>query len=447
MYSKNQLQFLANKFNKKKTIQNDINRIQNIHKKSNHSFTIVLPPYKIIHRQESEETGNTEQIDKTTNIYKFNNNYSSDFIKFDVSRENYNDNDNIPKILFKDVPIPSYYETDKFDLNKINSNISTPIHMDIFIGDIIQDGDISRLKKKNIYKIIHVYQEKYASGVFPTGLGDFIRSCFFIIQFCNKYNFQYEIIINHPIANFLNKFYLPNAFNSNILNNRVFKFSETNWAESVFDNQNYIEKFLLIKQKFNQYVDYLCSLPVVNHSVFSYNILFPYDQISTEECDVIRSIFEPSREISEKIDEILDSLELTKNEYIIFHVRSGDSYLKGENKIFNSLYFEIIKNEIIEIIFKNKDINILLIADNNEIKIILHEYFPFIKYLIYDITHIGEGIQLDIDKVKNTMIDFYLIANSSSIFSFTSYPHGSGFSYWCSKIFNIPYKCKYINVK
>ena len=121
-------------------------------------------------------------------------------------------------------------------------------------------------------------------------------------------------------------------------------FSDTNWAESVFDNKNYIEKFLLIKQKFNFFIDYLCTLPVINGSIFTYNILFPYDEVSLEECNKIRSLFEPSREIIEKVDEHLSNLKLIKNQYIVLHIRSGDSYLRNENKIFNSLYFEIIKN-------------------------------------------------------------------------------------------------------
>ena len=364
-------------------------------------------------------------------------------VNFDTQREN-NDIDKIPKILLKEVPIPAYSETDKFDFN---FSVPTSIPMNIFISDIIHEGDVNRIKKKNIHKIIHVYQEKYAFNTYPTGFGDFIRSCFFIIQFCTKYGFQYEIIINHPISQFLNNFSMPNPISSSTLNNKVLMFSETNWAESVFDNQNYIENFLLVKQKFNAFIDYLCSLPVINGSVFSYNILFPYDDISLEECNKIRSLFEPSREIIEKVDEHLSNLGLVKNQFITLHIRSGDSYLKNENKVFDSLYFEIIKNEIIEIIFKNKDVDILLIADNNEIKLLLHDMFPSIKYLINDITHIGEGVELETEKVKNTMLDFYLMSNSSSIFSFTSYPHGSGFSYWCAKMYNLPYKCKYINVK
>jgi hypothetical protein len=231
-------------------------------------------------------------------------------------------------------------------------------------------------------------------------------------------------------------------------------FTECNWSKSIFDNKNYIEQFLLIKQKFNLFIDYLCSLPVINNSVFTYNILFPYDEISLEECDKMCSLFEPSREIIEKTDEHLSNLKLIKKQFIVLHIRSGDSYLKNNNKIFDSLYLETIKNEIIEIIFKaklsmvdNKNVDILLIADNNEIKLLLNDEFPNIKFLVYNITHIGEGVDLETEKVKNTMVDFYLMSYASAIYSLTAYPHGSGFSYWCSKMYGIPYKCKYINIK
>jgi hypothetical protein len=36
------------------------------------------------------------------------------------------------------------------------------------------------------------------------------------------------------------------------------------------------------------------------------------------------------------------------------------------------------------------------------------------------------------------------LANSRSIYSISVYIHGSGFSFWCAKTYNIPYSCKYI---
>lgn len=423
-----------NKFSRKTTAINDINRLQNIHQKIKNKVNIATT-YQPFHELNNFQTPHS-------NLYKFKN-HNSININFDISsRENIYDN--IPKILLKEVPIPSYSETDNFDLN---FSVSKPIHMDMFIGDVVNDGDINRIKKKHIYKIIHVYQTKYAYNLHPTGFGDFIRSCFFIIQFCTKYSFQYEIVINHPIAQFFKRFSLHDNISSTKLNNKVIMFSECNWSKSIFDNKNYIEQFLLIKQTFNSFIDYLCSLPVINGHVFSYNILYPYHEISIDEREKIRYLFEPSREISENVDQLLFSLGFIKNQYIVLHIRSGDSYLKNENKIFDSLYFEIIKNEIIEIMFnENKNINILLIADNNEIKLLLNDEFPSIKFLLYNITHIGEGVELETEKVRNTMTDFFLMSNSSSIYSFTSYPHGSGFSYWCAKMYEIPYKCKFINV-
>lgn len=428
---------LANKFNKKKTIQNDLSRFQNIHKKINNFVPIV--------KNIPIPTNNTFTINEP--IYDFDQNCSLLNIKFENT--NGSDINKIPKILFKDTIVPPHSDNDNFTLNKLYQNISIQLHMDIFTSDIINDADVNRLKKKKVSKIIHLYQEKYTDNKYATGFGDFIRSCFFILQFSNKYDFQYEIIINHPIAQFLKKFssnYHANSYSSLILNNKVPFFYESNWYSSVFDNQNYIEKFLLNKNKFNDYINYLCSLPVINNSIISYNVFFPYDTISQDQCNIISSLFEPTNEIYDCIEQIFYNLSLTKNKFLVIHIRSGDSFLKNDSKIFNSLHIEIIKNEIFEIIFKNIGVDILLIADNNEIKILLSHEFPNFKFLINNITHLGEGSNLKRDNVKNTLIDFYLMSYASFIYSFTAYPHGSGFSYWCSKIYNIPYKCKYIDI-
>lgn len=75
----------ADQFNRKKTIQNDLNRLQNVHQKINHNVHIVTSvstPIKF------------ELSDKNNTIYKFNQNSSTN-ITFDISREN-NDNDKIP---------------------------------------------------------------------------------------------------------------------------------------------------------------------------------------------------------------------------------------------------------------------------------------------------------------------------------------------------------------
>jgi hypothetical protein len=64
-----------------------------------------------------------------------------------------------------------------------------------------------------------------------------------------------------------------------------------------------------------------------------------------------------------------------------------------------------------------------------------------------EITHLGEGVELDNEKVKNTLLDLYLISNANQILSYSVYEHGTGFSKWLAETYNIPYTCKYIDDK
>ena len=75
----------------------------------------------------------------------------------------------------------------------------------------------------------------------------------------------------------------------------------------------------------------------------------------------------------------------------------------------------------------------------------MKQEFPEIKIILREITHFGEGIILEEEKVKNTLVDFYLLSFANQIISFSEYKHGSGFSYWCAKTFDVPYISKYID--
>jgi hypothetical protein len=223
-------------------------------------------------------------------------------------------------------------------------------------------------------------------------------------------------------------------------------FTQSNLKDTIFNKINSnIDGFILSNKPFTDYVEYLCGLPVINNSVYSYATLFPYDDISLNEKEYMKSLLEPTSEMQAYIDETISWLGFTQKKFIIIHIRSGDAYLKNETKLFDSKYFKTITNDIFQII-NRENTDVLLIADNNEIKYLMCEILPNIKTLYKDITHLGEGIELEREKVKNTLLDFYLMSNSSSIYSFTVYPHGTGFSYWCAKVFDVPYTCKYISL-
>lgn len=431
--SKNFHQSLSNKFNKKKTIAKELSKLSTIHKKSNAFINNILTQHNPVHIKQDAMMLN--------DIYSFDKFKTSTSLNIELSENNYTRP--VSTIEYKEILIPTYSINDYFDLNQINQNISIPIHMTI-IDESVVDELIHRLKKRNIKKIYHIYQQKYADDLQPTGFGDFIRSCFFIIQFCTKYGFDYEIIINHPIAQFLKKYQSLNITNRFLLKN-VSIFKDSNWMQTIYDADYNITNFELSNDAYISFLNYLVALPVIDYSVLSYNIFFPIDNISPIEIDKISLMIEPSREMEEFVDNTLDCLQLTKHTYYVIHIRCGDLHLKGQTTIFPSLYIESIKSNIRAILKNATNTNVVLLADNNEIKRFLKHDFPSLKVYFKEIVHLGEDDALETDKVKNTLLDFYIMRYSSYIYTFTSYLHGSGFSHWCSKIYNIPYNCKYIS--
>jgi len=430
---------LANSFNRKKTRDNDVARFQNIHPKINSIIRV-----DVSEKKEDDSAINMPVID----VYKMNSIQTS--VSISLNMINNNEHVSIPKIELKEIVIPTYSENDNYDINNINKNINQTIEMEIYNLDDNFDYDISKLYRKKVKVINNVYQESYTENIKPTGFGDFIRGCYFLLQFCSKYKFQTKIIINHPIAVFLEKFYKGFVLNQ-LVNKPLLRlipmFTENNWKDSRFDAANYIVDTVTNNKTIGDYVNYLCGLKVTTNSIFSYNIMFPYEEICSEHKKLVRDLLEPTEEIKLYVDSTLETLGIYRNCYSVIHIRSGDKYLNDTTKIFDTIYLKKLIYEVNILINFNPDINYLLIADNNEIKLLLMEQFPCLKAIFKGITHIGEGTLLEREKVKNTMLDFYLMANSNSINSYTCYAHGSGFSYWCAITYNIPHKCMFINIK
>jgi hypothetical protein len=192
------------------------------------------------------------------------------------------------------------------------------------------------------------------------------------------------------------------------------------------------------------FVDYMMDCNVYNGHTFIYCIPYPIDDVSEKFKEMMRNILEPIDEIKYKVQQTLQEVNLNFKSYEVFHIRSGDDYLNKDNKIFYHKYLDQLKNQIHHYIRESPTTKYLVIADNNEIKFILKKHFPNIKIILKEITHFGEGNDLEEEKVKNTLIDFYLLSFAKKIISLSTYKHGSGFSYWCAKTFNIPYVSKYI---
>jgi len=436
---------LHNSFNRKKTKQKDINRLCNISLKNNQMVDLNISTKK----QNIQPTQTQPTLLDDIKIQPI---HTTDTISFNTTTTTttHTYQHNIPKTILKNTMISNYNKTDIFDITNFNKNINHLINIHIppipTIDFNTDHSNINTLYNKNITTIHNVYQTNYAQNIKPTGFGDFIRGCYFLLQFCDKYNFKPNIIINHPIALFLNKFSLNFTINNTFIEN-VPMFIENNWKETKLDSNNFIVNIIHDSQSIHTFISYLSTLIVNNKSLFMYNIMFPYNPIEKHHTKYMRDLFQPNTEMNTYINNTLNTLFLEKNTYSIIHIRSGDSFLKETTKTFNISYLTHIFTEINILINSNLNSTFLLIADNNEIKYFILKYFSNIKFIFNKITHLGEGVLLERDKIKNTLLDFYLLSYSNYIYSYTSYIHGSGFSYWCAVTYNIPYKCKYISNK
>ena len=256
------------------------------------------------------------------------------------------------------------------------------------------------------------------------------------------FQFKPNIVINHPLDEFLENHSIINNFG---IMEIVSRFEDNNWIKHILNHDNVIINTIRKNDTMTKFVNYLCTSPIDNNNINIYNILFPYFDVSTDHQQVMRDILKPSQEMKEYVVSTLGKFELIENNYISIHIRSGDNYLNCVDKQFTVTYLNHITNNIFMLLNKYPNKFFLLIADNNFIKLYLSSKKIHRLYIIFnEIGHFGENSQLDRNQIKNTMLDFYLFSHSSIIYAFSAYDHGSGFSWWCAKTYGIPYSCKII---
>ena len=415
---------------------------------------------KILNLSNNDEKGKNEMNFSLSNIeVNIDNLVSFDFkngnINLRLSENDTNTNINIKSnntVKFDLKPITvDFFSIDDNNNESININKNNYLFFDIRIinnnvhnintNEHIQNTNINDLYKNNVKIINNVYRESYANNVKCTGFGDFIRGCYFLLYFCDKYNFIHNIIIDHPISTYLENNNYENLSYKN--NFESIKFlTNSNFEAAILNNKNNISSFSLNDNFIYEFIDYLNSTKIYNSNIFIYNIIFPHEIISENHKRIIRTLLEPNSEMKIYVNNTLQSLNLLNKKYIVIHIRSGDKYLNSNETVFSMNYINNLVNDINSSLIKNYDY--LLLCDNNYIKKFVTDFFPFIKSFSYPITHLGEGVTLDLEKVKNTLLDFYLFSKCSYIKAYSSNDHGTGFSYWCSITYNIPYSCKII---
>ena len=283
--------------------------------------------------------------------------------------------------------------------------------------------DLSTFTNTELKKIINVYQLDYTNGK-SSGLGDFLRGCFFLAQLTSFLNIEFDIdISNHQI----NK-YIEQEKNPALDYNNISRFYLTS-----------IDKFMIEnKDDLNKIIQELNTKKVEILALFT-NCYPIYDKYESNIVDIIKNKLIPNNDMLSYIISSLKYLELNKNEYATIHIRLGDKYLVNNSSI-KKKFLQKIKNFLLTKVNFHK--KYLIVSDSIILKNFLKD-IPFFYILNTNITHLGgEGMKIiDYDSIRNTLLDFYLMGYSNYIISLSVYEQGSGFSKYCSVLNNIPYIC------
>ena len=289
---------------------------------------------------------------------------------------------------------------------------------------------------KKLKKIVNVYQKQYINGG-VRGFGDFLRGSFYLTIICDILGLEFDIdLTNHPMSKFLK------------ISNSSYDFCKSS-VESFIDNgdcsvEEEIRKNLIKKlDNFDGEIYYLFC---------NFQMLFHIENLTFNRIQCAKNILIPKIELKEDLLNILDrklesckllNCKLQRNNYAVIHIRCGDCFMNvGQRNEMSIERVNGIINAIISTINKqcNNKKKYILIGDSNKIKKYITSKFPNIVMFKTQIAHLGEDKKDNNMAILDTLIDFNIMRFSNYIISFTVYTHGSGFSKYCSQIYDIPFK-------
>ena len=296
---------------------------------------------------------------------------------------------------------------------------------------------LEKLTNTNLQTIVQVYQYDFVNAKSP-GFGDVLRGSFCLMQLSRMLNVDFKLdISNHPMSEFI----INDGKSVDINYNNITFIMGHNRPEA----PPYI-----VNPPNNIYIDIDFANKIIRElnkstakSVGLFIHAFPiYYNFLEYGRNYIKSQLMPNKTMTDYIDITLNSLQLEPNTYAVIHIRTGDEYLSSKRKS-PSPHANRILNAINRI--NNPTKKYLILSDNNALKLILKKKSNFYVY-IHDIEHLGGEVNYNksSDGIKNTLLEFYLMSYSNSILSLSIYDHVSGFSKYCSEIYNIPFKNIYI---
>ena len=331
----------------------------------------------------------------------------------------------------------------------IGNSLINVLNEDIHRKDVIEEDNKEETIRNNEIEIPlkllqltkpiieNVYQEKYNNNINATGLGDFIRGSYFLLEFCDNNNIPCNInILNHPVSQFLEMYKNKQP----LIYNNINKFEVTNFNPHV--SHDGIITNVSDPSISDEVIKFLSKQRIFNKKLYVYTIAYPSSEIAPKYKEYMKQILTPNLRLKSLVDKMLLDLELVSKKFTIIHIRYGDDFLIQNKTGIKKSHLAIIQKTLDTLNLNQK---YLLISDNTIVKNILQLNYPFLKIHLNEITHTGEGIHLETNKLQNTMIDFNLFSHAANVIAFSVYIHGTGFSRWAAETYSVPYSCKYLN--
>jgi len=223
------------------------------------------------------------------------------------------------------------------------------------------------------------------------GLGDMIRGAIHMHQLSKKMNFHLIVDIQkHTLSNYLKQ---ETHLYSSMIQNAKIDFVSNPEEYIIHDPSDVIYFFTNAK----------CDMNITDDTkLFIKNILTPNAEFKT----------------------YLNTFK-TPTEYSILHYRLGDEELVRNNRMNMIEYISHFK--------KHKESSDILLSDSKLFKsLVKNEIFSFQTSPV----HLGHS--KEIDTIKDTLAEFFIVSGSKKIKTFTVYGHVSGFVQWTSILYNIP---------
>jgi len=274
-------------------------------------------------------------------------------------------------------------------------------------------------------KVVQVYLQSCESNPQPAGFGDFLRGFIALYNYAKQYGYKAYMDKQHPLFLYFKShpYLIINTIapvHDLITGPKGKKYHEIDTAlQGLFQSDQ--------------------SFAVFTNAMYSKknNILENYGKL-TEDCkQFLRSMLVPIDTLQSSIQSTLQTLSIirsvhSKEGFSVIHLRFGDEYL-NRSKYDESVMYTTSR-KIQTLLSKETHTQFLLLSDSSLMANKLKELHPSLVYLDNKKIHLG-GLQNKMEGIESTLIDFFLLSKTNSIY----YLYHSGFSRIISEIFEKPY--------